>query len=377
MVRLLPSLAVTAFTIFTSPIAASPVPTPPSSSESSSAHTPFPGWRHQCTEHNIQIRRDFQKMAPWERKAYTDAVKCLMDQPSNLDQAQYPGAINRFFDYAAIHINRTSEVHLDGFFLTWHRMFVWLFEQDLQNICGYKGTQPYWFWPGTADDLTGSALFDGSEHSMSGDGVYVDNGPVVLTPTFQFPHGSGGGCVTTGPFAHMDYTMPVIPITVLINGEPLPANAFSNQPTCLTRDLNTQVAKSQTNLSQWLTALDAPDQATFDVLMNGIPGKAQLGLHSGAHFVLGSPSSSLFSSAQDPIWYPLHTMLDYTYWVWQQKHPENAWDLSGTKTAVNIPPSDNVTLESWEPDWGYLMPSVQVSDLMSTTSGPFCYSYEP
>jgi tyrosinase len=56
-------------------------------------------------------------MADWERKAYTDAVLCLMDQPSGLDQTLYPAATNRFFDYAVIHVNRTSQVHIDGYAL--------------------------------------------------------------------------------------------------------------------------------------------------------------------------------------------------------------------------------------------------------------------
>lgn len=51
-------------------------------------------------------------MPDWERKAYTDAVLCLMDQPSQLDPVLYPAAINRFLDYAVVHVNRTSQVHI-------------------------------------------------------------------------------------------------------------------------------------------------------------------------------------------------------------------------------------------------------------------------
>jgi hypothetical protein len=54
-------------------------------------------------------------MPNWERKAYTDAVLCLMDQPSQLDPVLYPAAINRYLDYAVIHVNRTSQVHIGEF----------------------------------------------------------------------------------------------------------------------------------------------------------------------------------------------------------------------------------------------------------------------
>ena len=315
-------------------------------------------------------------MAPDERKAYTDAVQCLMKQPSRLNQDLYPGAINRFFDYSAIHINRTRVVHLNGHFLTWHRMFVWLYEQDLKNICGYKGAQPYWNWHSTASNLRGSAVFDGSEFSLSGDGIPNDTGPIVLSSTFSLPHGSGGGCIHDGPFAYMNYTMASIPISVVLKGEDLPPTAFDKNPSCITRDLNEFVARTQTNVSLWNTAVNAPDMSKFLELLNGVLGGGSLGLHSGAHFVVGAPVSNLFVSPQDPVWYPMHTMLDYTYWTWQKNNPESALEISGTETAVNLPPSANVTLESWSPDWGYLHPSMKVKDLMSTTAGHFCYIYE-
>ena len=160
-----------------------------------------------CNAETMQIRKDFERLPPAERKEFTDAIKCLMTQPSIHDQAEFPGAINRFFSWAVVHISRTPFVHLDGFFLTWHRMFIHLFEQDLKNLCGFQGALPYWNWPSTAGKLENSTIFSGDEYSMSGNGLYVDQGPYQLGPNFSLPHGSGGGCVTTGPFAYMNYTM--------------------------------------------------------------------------------------------------------------------------------------------------------------------------
>lgn len=174
----------------------------------------------------------------------------------------------------------------------------------------------------------------------------------------------------------MNYTMASISVTVILEDEPLPSTAYDYVPQCLTRDLNTYVALTQTNISQWEAAVVAPNATYFSLLLNGVLGATQLGLHSGAHFTVGSPGSSLFVSPQDPIWYPLHTMLDYTYWTWQNKNPNVSHTLSGTETAANLPPSANVTLESMEPDWGYLFPSLQIGDLVNTTAGPFCYTYE-
>lgn len=344
---------------------------------------PWQGWNQwhdwkpwQCTKENMSIRQDFAKLAPEDRKAYTDAVNCLRNQPSQLDQEKYSGAINRFFDYATIHVNRTQLVHLSGYFLTWHRMYLHLYEQDLKNLCGYKGVLPYWNWPATAHDLSGSAVFDGSEYSMSGDGEFIDSGPIELAPGFSIPHGTGGGCIKSGPFKGMTYTMQDISIGILLMGGSLPPTAFTKNETCLTRDLNPIIAQAQTNWTLFQKAVAAPDQETFATLLNGVIGGSTLGLHSGAHFTMGAPASSIFVSPQDPIWYPLHTFLDLMYVQWQKAHPDIYDQMWGTMTANNIPPSGNVTLDTMEPDWGYLYPSLPVKDLISTTAGPFCYDYE-
>ena len=338
-------------------------------------------YQQTCDDTNIRVRKDFQSMQPQERQAYTNAVKCLMTQPSQLDQTLYPAATNRFMDYAVIHVNQTREVHLSGFFLTWHRYFLWLYEQDLQQQCGYSGSFPYWNWPATADNLHGSAVFDGSDYSMSGDGIYVNTGDIHLSDTFSIPHGSGGGCVTTGPFANMEVTMQVIPITNILEGLPLPPTAFQKNVSCLTRDLNTYAAQTYTTYDLLYQALDSPNISDFSTQINGVLGGDKLGLHSGAHFVVGSPGSSLFVSPMDPIWYPLHTMLDNLYTSWQLRHPDQANTLFGTNTAVNIPASADTTLETPEPDWGYLgyqfdYDGINVGELMSTTGGPFCYKYD-
>lgn len=351
----------------------------------SAVAAPYYSWQDEqwkdngaCTPETIKVRKDFDKLEPCERKEFTDAILCIMDQPSGLDQQKYSAAINKFFDYAVVHTNLTNVMHLDGFFLTWHRFFVHLFEQDLQQTCGYKGTMPYWNWPATAGQLESAPIFDGSEYSMSGNGLYNPLPPVYqLGPTFSLPRGSGGGCVTTGPFAGMNYTMQVIPSNLLSTGAPLPPTTFVKNETCLTRDLNDKVSAMYLNETAYEQAIAAPDQATFSALLNGVFGGGALGLHSGAHFAVGPPFSSIFVSPQDPIWYPAHTFLDVMYTRWQEAHPEIYDQVYGTMTAANVPPSANVTLDSPLPGFGYFYEgSVTIRDLISTTAGPFCYRYE-
>ena len=329
-----------------------------------------------CTADKIKTRVDFNSMAPEQRKAYTDAVKCLQGQPSNLDPAQYPAAVNRYMDYAVIHVNRTQYVHLDAFFLTWHRYFLWLYENDLEATCGYCGPFPYWNFAATASDPHAFPIFDGSEYSMSGDGVFNDTGPITLGPTLSIPHGTGGGCLMNGPFAGQIAPIKFIDPSTLLTGT-LPPDAFAYNDICLMRDLNAYVSQTYTNEQELIAAVHTTNASQLEYALNGVIGSSSLGIHSGAHFSIGGQMNSIHVSAQDPIWYPLHTMIDRVYWSWQINNPSVFDQLDGTGTAVNTPPSPIVTLDSVEPDWGYFQLSpIQVKELISTTGGPFCYQYD-
>ncbi|EXJ83502.1 hypothetical protein A1O1_07125 [Capronia coronata CBS 617.96] len=335
------------------------------------------GYGQACTLETIKTRVDFNSMAPADRKAYTDAIKCLMGKPSQLDSTQYPAAINRYMDYAVIHVNRTQYVHLDAFFLTWHRYFLWLYETDLQQSCGYTGAFPYWDFAATAADPHAFPIFDGSDYSMSGDGLYNNSGPIQLGASLTIPHGTGGGCVTTGPFANLIAPIKFIDAAQLATGT-LPADAFAYNEICLQRDLNAYVSQTYTNQAQLTAAAHADNATHLEFLLNGVIGSSSLGIHSGAHFSVGGQMNSIHVSAQDPVWYPLHTMIDKVYTSWQANYPERASQLDGsTGTALNTPPSDVVTLDTIEPDWGYFQLSpIQVRELISTTAGPFCYQYD-
>jgi tyrosinase len=313
-----------------------------------------------------------------EQIAYSTAINCLASKPSQLDQTNYPGAINRYMDFAVIHINRTLEMHIDGFFNTWHRMFVHLFEQELKTQCGYTGVHPYWNWVETQEmGLVNSKMFDGSATSMSGDGSYnASAGPVVLGPNLTVPNGNGGGPIVSGPFVKWQVSMNNVPISTITSGTGLPADTFDLNQRPLTRDLNQYIAdtwSTQAALDNLLACLDAD---CFELYMSGVPGSSSLGMHSSGHFITGGIGADFFASPQDPFFFLHHAEVDRIFTTWQGMHPDAALGLSGTETCLNIPPSPNATLTSWEPDWGYLFPSVQVGELMSTSAGPFCYTYD-
>jgi tyrosinase len=140
-------------------------------------------------------------MSRTERKEYIRAVQCIVKLPSRSDPLMVPGARTRYDDFVAQHINQTFTVHGTGNFMAFHRYYVWGYEKALREECGYKGYQPYWNWFSYQNNLKDSPVFDGSETSMAGDGIFVQhNGSVAGAGYIILPSGEGGGCIKNGPF---------------------------------------------------------------------------------------------------------------------------------------------------------------------------------
>ncbi|KAL3422255.1 tyrosinase central domain-containing protein [Phlyctema vagabunda] len=332
-----------------------------------------------CTLETAVVRKEWSTLSNPERVEYTDAVNCLMKLPSRLDPAVVPGAKNRYDDFVAIHINQTLTIHGTANFLTWHRYFVWVYEEALRNECGYTGYQPYWNWGKYAFDPVNSPIFDGSAYSMGGNGEFEEHGCTEALPTLIncIPPGQGGGCVTTGPFANMSVNLgPISP--TLDEPEVTPvAGFFDYNPRCLKRDVSVWVSSQWTtddNSTSLLT--ENPDIYWFQTVMQGDFSTGFYGVHTGGHFTIGGdPGGDIFASPGDPAFWLHHGQIDRTYWIWQNQDLEARQNaVSGTITLNNNPPSRNGTLEDII-DLNVLADPITIGDAMSTLSGPFCYIY--
>lgn len=157
-----------------------------------------------------------------EKLDFINAVKCLHKKPSRTPASVAPGAKSRFDDLVYTHIKQANNIHvtvsfdevtemallialLQAQFFTWHRYYIWTFEQMLRNECGYKGYLPYINWALLAEDPKSSPVFDGSSTSLSGDGEYVPGRNYTCFPfdnpcLMKLQPGTGGGCVKSGPF---------------------------------------------------------------------------------------------------------------------------------------------------------------------------------
>ncbi|KAI4938445.1 hypothetical protein J4E85_000885 [Alternaria conjuncta] len=343
--------------------------------------------RAACTWNNVSVRKEWSALTKPERKAYTDAVLCLQKKKANTPASLIPGAKSRFDDFVGNHILKTMEIHYTGTFLAWHRYFTWQYEQALKNECGYKGTQPYWDWAKTAaSGLEKSAMLDGSASSMSGNGKFIpDQGQVVIAgrgePYIYIPAGTGGGCVTSGPFKDMKVNLGPVALSTTNGTEIANGDGLSYNPRCLTRDLTDYSNKKWANATAIADLIiNKKDIWQFEMVMQGVPGTDSLGVHGGGHYSMGGdPGRDFFVSPGDPLFYLHHAQIDRTWWIWQQldrkTRTSEAGGISGTGTFLNMPPSANTTFDTTI-NLGYAADGTErMEDLMSTTEGPFCYIY--
>jgi len=276
----------------------------------SAYHTALENLSGTCTRDKIQFRKEWSNFSTSEKKAYINAVLCLQSKPPLTPSTLAPGAKTRYDDFIATHINQTLRIHFTGTFLAWHRWFAWSFEQTLKNECGYPGTLPYWNWPASAGGLETYPVFDGSDTSLSGNGAYIANkSDIVLSlsgyPDIRLPAGTGGGCVTSGPF--VNYTVNLGPASLpLPGGTTLAAkNPFDYNPRCLKRDLTTEIIRTFVNISSVADLiLKYDDIWDFETVMQGTLGSGSIGVHGGGHYAMGGdPGRDFYVSPGDPAFF--------------------------------------------------------------------------
>lgn len=253
-----------------------------------------------------------------------------------------------------------------GFFLQWHRLFVWVYEKALRDECGYAGAHPYWDWTIDADsgvNITQWPIYD-PNYGFGGNGDYIAN----LNATASWPivpGQTGGGCVKDGPFK--DVMMNVGP------GESLTYN-----PHCLHRGLN-PLTIPWLKSERVALAMAADTYLNFDIAMQGPqnldPTTAITLFHTSGHYVQGGDSTDFISSSTEPIFFLHHTHLDKMYWDWQMKNASvRLTEIGGVRIPFH-PESANVTLnDTLNMQWAF--PTTKIKDVMHIQKGVLCYDYE-
>lgn len=132
--------------------------------------------------------------------------------------------------------------------------------------------------------------------------------------------GSGGGCLTSGPFSNLTVNM----------GPVGSRNPLQYNPRCFKRDLNNDIC------NRWATIrnttepiLNSPDVEIFQAVVQGDgrwPEAARVGIavHGGGHFsISGDPGSDFYFSSLEPGFYLHHGNIDRMHFIWQNLDWEN------------------------------------------------------
>ena len=333
-----------------------------------------------CSLDNVVVRRAWDDLSQNERANYIQAVHCLYSLPSRTPLNLAPGVRNWVDDYVYTHIDVTNFIHISGLFLPWHRQFIWSYERDLRDKCGYEGYLPYWAWERHENQST-TPVFQPDSNSFGGDGQYVPHG-VISYPPVGLPNGSdlepititrqpgkGGGCVTNGAFANITLHLgPVTPQNASIN---TPDNIYGTKynPRCLTRDFQPVLPFANLDYTDINNLFNNETIEEFHPML-------ELTAHGMSHWYIGGENVDLYTSPNDPAFFLLHSQVDRVWSMWQGLDYEaRKLALDGTLTMFNLPPSPNATLSSimrmGVPAGGDL----PISHSMSTIENDYCYMY--
>ncbi|KAK3984547.1 Grixazone synthase [Cladorrhinum sp. PSN332] len=342
------------------------------------AHTKFgPG----CNPLKLKIRQEWRRISKPRRRKFIAAVKCIQAKPSILPPNQVPASMTLYDDLAWAHALRTGLVHNSGWFLPFHRYYIYAYEKALGE-CGWDAGLPYWEW---ALDVNGphlSPLFDGSDTSLGSDGVFISNrtASVLQPPGFNsttiINPGTGGGCIREGPFS--DLVIRLGPYAFNGSFAPLPDSQQAANPRCVTRDLNAQpIQMWNTFRAVTRQILDYDNIQDFAGNLDGDsrvanePGR----VHGGGHIGIGGTARDVRLSPYEPAFWLHHANVDRVWWVWQHLDFETRRGVWATRTWFNIPPTDNATVEDYleiEPH----APPRKIRELMNSVGGsPLCYVY--
>lgn len=171
------------------------------------------------------------------------------------------------------------------------------------------------------------------------------------------------------------------PVAPSLKVQPNPqSDGLGYNPRCLRRDINKYAAAVTTANYTYDLITTNQEIYWFQTVMEGQPQLKKWGVHTGGHYtVSGDPAGDFYVSPGDPMFWLHHAMIDRVWWIWQMQDLETRLaQVSMTKTMMNIPPSENGTLDDLS-GLGLLAEEVKVRELMSTMGGlggKFCYMYE-
>lgn len=269
-----------------------------------------------------RVRKEWNNLNDGEKAQFTDAIKCLMGKPKK----SFAAATSRYEDFVALHQSLTPNVHGNAKFLLWHRYYLWTFEQELRNVCGFTGPLP-WF-----DESKVAGRFAQSS---------------VFSSTWFGSVAVNGGCVTNGKFANLACNI---------------GPGSGNSRHCLARN-NDDSATANTNTAMVDACNSRTDYADMAACAEG-------GAHAWGHNGIGAVMSDVYASPSDPVFWLHHAFIDRNFRIWQNKDSARTGYVDGTDRVGN-----RLTLDTSVSVNGF-QPNTVIRDILDTMGTKLCYKYD-
>ncbi|KXN70486.1 Di-copper centre-containing protein [Conidiobolus coronatus NRRL 28638] len=259
----------------------------------------------QGCPNGIRIRPNYLTMSPSDRQAFHSAINQLY---------QNNNAQSIYNNFTKVHYDVGNGAHNTPNFFPWHRVYIRLFEIELQKI-NPSIMLPYWDWSRDSQAPERSRVFY-PDH-MGGNG-----GPL-----------KAGGCLMDGPFSGWQTTVPVLHCVSRFfkGGKEIPA------------------WHSSQSISSFMD--NDRDYNTFHQDIEPAP-------HGSVHVGIGGNGGdmSYMNSPADPIFWLHHTFVDLIWREWSKRNP------NGNKSFPNA-------------NQGMAVYGVPPSSVFDTTVDGYCYDY--
>nr|GAT58369.1 di-copper centre-containing protein [Mycena chlorophos] len=282
--------------------------------------------------------------------------------------------------YRETAVDLNTRIHFTGLFLPWHRWYVAVYEQALKEKCGFTGTSPYWNWVEDSKDVFDSPFFKDYDPE-SGLGGWGDPENDFSVPNGGFSNTSSFKLVYPSPHTlRRNFTL-----------QPFLGSPFLTNPAQQALYANATFTPAQYHKLVYDFVGDYKGFQTYFEGFNGSHGAVHLMMggdlggncpkNAPAGCVNGSPTFS----ANEPLFWMHHAMVDRVWYEWQHASPENADKYFGG----SVEALENVTYYMQYPtgappylSTNFTMPAdgmfseARIADVLSTTEGMLCYVYD-
>ncbi|TVY82631.1 Tyrosinase ustQ [Lachnellula suecica] len=336
---------------------------------------------------STEIRKEWRSFSTDEQAAWIDAIKCMAQLPHNDSLISTVGEFfanitsnsSYYDDYTYVHSDLNPAIHFTGLFFPFHRFFVWSYTQSLKNDCGYTGVSPYWDWTLDAADFTGSDIW--SDNTTSGLGQptgVTDNDYVVGTGGFA------SDFALAYPLPHnlrRNYTLEPWVADVdepTLFTEPYKQANASFTPEVISAMISSYVGDFK-GFQTAVEALEGPHSAVHEIMGGDLGGYCPE--NADAACFANEPSPTF--SANEPLFWMHHGMIDRVWWLWQNANANNTNAFFGgsvqnltylAEFPNGSPPY--LSMDSVLPTDGILSQGITLADVWISEGDYLCYTYD-